>query len=258
MTVHAIVSPEEWRIARKELLAKEKELTRLSDELSRQRRQLPWVKVETPYVFEGPTGRQTLADLFDGRSQLIVYHFMFAPGWLEGCPGCSFVADHIDGANLHLAHHDVSVVAVSRAPLAEFTPFKARMGWQFKWVSSSGSDFNYDYHVSFRKEEVAKGQVNYNYELSDHAAEELHGLSVFFKDETGAVFHTYSTYARGCDILLGAHNYLDLTPKGRNETSTMSWVRHHDRYGDGLVHLNGLAPATQSSEACCRSGEAHT
>ncbi|WP_406699500.1 thioredoxin family protein [Singulisphaera sp. Ch08] len=258
MTEHAIVSPEEWIIARKELLKKEKELTRLNDELSRQRRQLPWVKVEKSYRFEGPAGTESLADLFDGRSQLIVYHFMFAPGWAEGCTGCSFIADHIDGANLHLAPHDVSLVVVSRAPLAEFEPFKTRMGWRFKWISSVGGDFNYDYHVSFTKEEVARGQVNYNYGMSDHAAEDLHGISVFTKDAAGDVFHTYSSYARGCDLLLGAHNYLDLTPKGRNETSTMNWVRHHDRYDDGrLVPLTVNSVAPNASGSSCCSAEDH-
>lgn len=258
MADHAIVSPEAWLIARKELLKKEKELTRLSDELTRQRRQLPWVKVETPYRFEGPAGMETLADLFDGRSQLIVYHFMFAPGWTEGCKGCSFISDHIDGANLHLAHHDVTVVAVSRAPLAEFEAFKKRMGWKFKWVSSAGSSFNYDYRVSFTKEEVARGKVPYNYGMSEHAAEDLHGLSVFSKNEAGDVFHTYSTYTRGGDILLGAHNFLDLTPKGRDESSTMDWVRHHDRYDDGrLVSLTVSSAASKPSAACCGSAEDH-
>lgn len=258
MKDHAIVSREEWVTARQELLAKEKELTRLSDELSRQRRQLPWVKVEPTYRFEGPAGIETLADLFDGRSQLIVYHFMFAPGWTEGCTGCSFVSDHIDGANLHLAHHDVSLVAVSRAPRAEFEPFKKRMGWQFKWVSSAGSDFNYDYHVSFTQEQVAQGKVPYNFGMSDHAAEDLHGLSVFTRNAAGEIFHTYSTYARGCDILIGTHNYLDLTPKGRNETSTMNWVRHHDRYdGARLVTLTVNPVASETADACCHAAEKH-
>ena len=167
------------------------ELTRLRDQLSTERREFPWVKIEKNYIFDGPSGKETLADLFDGHSQLIIYHFMFGPAWKEGCHGCSFLADHIDGANLHLMHHDVSLVVVSRAPLPEFEAFKRRMGWRFKWVSSYGSDFNYD---------------------------------------AGDVFHTYSSYARGLDLLLGAYNYLDLTPKGRNETTTMDWVRHHDRY----------------------------
>jgi predicted dithiol-disulfide oxidoreductase (DUF899 family) len=258
MTNHAIVSPEAWVIARKEMLKKEKELTRLSDELSRQRRQLPWVRVEKSYRFEGPSGTETIADLFDGRSQLIVYHFMFAPGWEEGCKGCSFLADHLDGANLHLAHHDVSLVVVSRAPLAKLEAFKKRMGWRFKWVSSFGSDFNSDYHVSHTKEEIAQGKVYYNYDMSEHAGEEMPGISVFSKDAAGDVFHTYSSYTRGLDILLGAHNYLDLTPKGRDETSTMDWIRHHDRYDDdGLVALTGSKVVPVKSDACCGAGEDH-
>jgi predicted dithiol-disulfide oxidoreductase (DUF899 family) len=227
---HRIVSRDEWLAARKAHLAREKELTRIQDQVSAERRELPWVRIEKDYLFEGPDGKETLADLFGRHSQLIVYHFMFGPGWKEGCGGCSFLADHIDGANLHLAHHDVSLVVVSRAPWPEFEPFKERMGWQFKWVSSHGSDFNYDFHVSFTKDEVETGQAWYNYEKTTEAAEELPGISVFFKDEAGDVFHTYSAYARGGDILIGAHNYLDLTPKGRNETRIMDWVRHHDRY----------------------------
>jgi predicted dithiol-disulfide oxidoreductase (DUF899 family) len=232
MEAHKIVSPDEWVAARKALLVREKELTRALDRLSADRRALPWVKIDKAYVFHGPDGRQTLAELFAGKSQLIVYHFMFGPGWSDGCKGCSFVADHIDGANLHLAHHDVSVVAVSRAPLHEFDAFKKRMGWRFKWVSSEGSDFNYDYRVSLTPEELAEGQAHYNYEMTGKAGPEMPGVSVFYKDEIGNVFHTYSAYARGLDILVGAHNYLDLTPKGRNETATMDWVRHHDRYED--------------------------
>ncbi|MGH8504104.1 MAG: DUF899 domain-containing protein [Gammaproteobacteria bacterium] len=226
-----VVSRDQWLAARKAHLAREKELTRLRDQVSAERRELPWVKVEKHYVFDGPDGKQTLADLFDGRSQLIVYHFMFGPGWKEGCDGCSFLADHIDGANLHLAHHDVSLVVVSRAPWREFEAFKKRMGWRFKWVSSYGSDFNSDYHVSFTKDDIANGNLSYNYEAYEPTSEEeAPGISVFYKDENGDVFHTYSAYARGGDILIGAHNYLDLTPKGRNETSIMDWVRLHDKY----------------------------
>lgn len=224
-----IVSQTEWIDARKQLLIKEKELTRLNDDLARRRRELPWVKVEKNYVFEGPMGKETLWDLFAANSQLIIYHFMFAPGWEEGCPGCSFIADHIDGANLHLAHHDVSVVVVSRAPLAEILPFKKRMDWKFKWVSSFGSDFNYDYNVSFTEEQIAQGEVYYNYAKQDTGSESP-GTSVFYRDSAGQVFHTYSTYSRGGDILIGAHNFLDLTPKGRNEKGTMDWLRHHDKY----------------------------
>lgn len=235
MPSHKVVSREEWLEARKAHLAKEKDFTRLRDELSRQRRELPWVRVEKRYVFDGPGGKETLADLFGGRSQLIVYHFMFGPGWEQGCPSCSFLSDHIDGALVHLAHRDVTLVAVSRAPLSQIEAFKKRMGWRFKWVSSFGSDFNYDYHVSFTKEEMAKGKVYYNYDLREFGSEEAPGTSVFYKDGTGAIFHTYSSYARGLDMLVGAYNYLDLVPKGRDEAElpwTMAWVRHHDRYDD--------------------------
>jgi len=229
---HPVVSPEEWLAARKALLVEEKALTRANDALARKRRELPWVKVEKDYVFEGPGGKELLSGLFEGRSQLIIYHFMFGPGWEEGCSGCSFLCDHIDGANLHLAHHDVTLLAVSRAPWQEFMPFKKRMGWNFKWLSSNGSDFNYDFHVTARDDEAGKGKIYYNFEVTDGEAGELPGVSVFYKDPTGDVFHTYSTYGRGGDILIGAHNYLDLTPKGRNEHGTMDWMRHHDRYED--------------------------
>jgi predicted dithiol-disulfide oxidoreductase (DUF899 family) len=230
-----VVPPEEWLAARKEFLVKEKEFTRLRDELSRQRRELPWEKVEKPYSFEGPAGAETLASLFEGRGQLIVYHFMLGPGWKEGCKGCSFLGDHFDGPDLHIGHRDVTLAAVSRAPLAEIEAFRKRMGWRFKWVSSFGSDFNYDYHVSFTKAETADGKVLYNYGMIDFPGEEMPGLSVFARDETGDIFHTYSTYGRGLDILLGAYNFIDLSPKGRDEaglTGGMSWVRHHDRYED--------------------------
>lgn len=228
-----IVSEEEWRIARKDLLTREKELTRLRDEVSRHRRELPWVKVEKEYVFDGPNGRERLADLFDGRSQLIVYHFMLGPGWIEGCKSCSYLADHFDGANWHLPHRDVTFVVVSRAPLPEIQAYKKRIGWRFKWASSYGSDFNFDYHVSASEEEKAKGKMYYNYQMQDWVTEEMPGLSVFHKDENGDVFHTYSTYARGLDILVGAYNLLDLVPKGRDEEhldSTMDWLRRHDEY----------------------------
>ena len=235
MTHNPIVTREEWLVARKQYLSKEKEFTRLRDELSRQRRELPWVRVEKRYVFEGPNGKETLADLFDGRSQLIVDHFMLGPGWKEGCVGCSFGADHIGGALVHLEHHDVTLVVVSRAPLPEIEAFKKRMGWRFKWVSSYGNDFNFDYHVSFTKDEMAKGKVYYNYEMQEFGSEEGPGVSVFYKDGAGDIFHTYSSYARGLDMLVGAYNYLDLVPKGRDEDAlsfTMAWVRHHDKYGD--------------------------
>jgi predicted dithiol-disulfide oxidoreductase (DUF899 family) len=239
MEPHQIVSREQWTIARKALLAKEKELTRLQDRLNAERRELPWVRVEKEYVFDTRDGRRSLAELFDGRSQLFVYHFMFAPGWEQGCVGCSFFADHVDGANLHLARHDLTFVAVSRAPLAEIGAYRKRMGWRFTWVSSHGSDFNYDYHVSFTKDQLAAGKAYYNYQTSEVAMEELPGASVFYKDETGAVFHTYSAYARGDERGLGAYMYLDLTPKGRNETGPnhdlTDWVRRHDEYEDRRV-----------------------
>ena len=228
-----VVSEAEWLVARKDLLSREKELTRLRDEVSRHRRELPWVKVDKEYVFDGPNGQETLADLFDGRSQLIVYHFMFGPDWEEGCKSCSYLADHFDGANWHLRHRDASFVVISRAPLPKLGAYKKRMGWRFKWVSSYGNDFNFDYHVSATEEEQAKGKMHYNYQVQEWVNEEMPGLSVFHKDEEGDVFHTYSTYARGLDILVGAYNFLDLVPKGRDEDDldfTMEWVRRHDQY----------------------------
>ena len=234
MTRHAVVSPGEWLTARKALLAKEKEFNRLRDQLSAERRARPGVKVEKRYVFDGPSGKETLAELFAGRSQLIVYHFMLGPGWEAGCPSCSFLADHFDGANMHLPQRDVTFVVVSRAPLAEIEKFKKRMGWQFKWVSSYGTDFNHDYQVSESPEEKESGKAYYNYEMGEFPSDERPGLSCFAKDETGAVYHTYSTYARGLDMLIGAYHFLDLAPKGRDEAGlpwSMAWVRHHDRYG---------------------------
>jgi predicted dithiol-disulfide oxidoreductase (DUF899 family) len=232
--VPKVVSQADWLAARKQLLKKEKEFTKLRDELSRERRELPWKKVEKQYSFQGPKGKEKFAELFDGRSQLIVYHFMLGPGWKEGCPSCSFLADHFNPSVVHLAQRDVTFVAVSRAPLPEIEVFKKRMGWNFKWVSSSGSDFNFDYHVSFTKDQLAKGDTFYNFEtLSKFPGEELPGASVFYKNAAGDIFHTYSTYSRGLDIFIGAYNYLDLTPKGRDEEGLphgMAWVRHHDRY----------------------------
>jgi predicted dithiol-disulfide oxidoreductase (DUF899 family) len=227
-----VVSEAEWLISRKDLLNREKEFTRQRDALSAARRDLPMVKVEKEYVFEGLDGKETLADLFEGRSQLIIYHFMLGPGWEEGCKSCSYLADHFDGANWHLPHRDVTLVVVSRAPLPEIQAYQKRMGWRFKWVSSYGSDFNFDYHVSFTEEEEKKDKVYYNYTEDEFMSDELPGLSVFYKDEDGNVFHTYSTYARGLDTLVGTYNFLDLTPKGRDEDpeSTMSWVRRHDKY----------------------------
>ena len=196
------------------------------------------MKVEKNYVFDSPGGKKTLADLFDGKSQLIVYHFMFGPDWKEGCPSCSFNMDHTDGALVHLAQRDVSFVAVSRTPLSKIEPFKKRMGWRFAWVSSFGTDFNYDYRASFTPEEMAKGKVEYNFDLVDFPSPEAPGISVFYKDKGGNVFHTYSAYARGSENTINTYNYLDYVPKGRDEESlpfTMSWIRHHDRYADGYL-----------------------
>ena len=232
-TIHEVVSKERRLEARKALLAREKEFTRQRDELSRQRRELPWEKVEKQYVFEGPKGSQTLADLFNGRNQLMVYHFMLGPGWAEGCKSCSFLADHFEGCIVHLAQRDVTLAVSSRAPFAEIEAFKKRMGWSFPWVSSFGSDFNFDYQVSFNQDQRVNGQVPYNYGLSGFQGDEAPGLSVFYKEKNGEIFHTYSTYARGLDILVGAYNFLDLAPKGRDEEGLpygMAWVRHHDRY----------------------------
>jgi predicted dithiol-disulfide oxidoreductase (DUF899 family) len=232
---HPVVSQNEWLAVRKALLAKEKEFTRARDELSRQRRALPWVKVAKAYVFDGPDGKQSLGELFDGRSQLIVYHFMLGPGWNDGCPSCSFLADHFDGAAIHLGQRDVTLVVVSRAPLAEIEAYQRRMGWQFKWVSSFGTDFNHDYHVSFTPEEKAGGKVEYNYSMTEFPSEEAPGLSAFIQNEAGEIFHTYSAYARGLDILVGAYNFLDFAPKGRDEDAlpwSMAWVRRHDEYED--------------------------
>jgi len=256
MQPHKVVSEKEWLVARKAHLAKEKEFTRVRDELSRQRRELPWVKVDKTYVFDGPRGKETLTELFDGRSQLLVYHFMFGPDWEEGCKSCSLLADHFDGAAVHLAHRDVTLLAVSRAPLPQIEAFKRRVGWRFKWVSSFGSDFNRDYHVSFSKDEMAQGKVSYNYASSEFPSEEAPGASVFYKDAGGDVFHTYSAYARGLDILVGAYNYLDLVPKGRDEDAlpfTMAWVRHHDRYDDGhgVERTEPHQPPASSESACC-------
>jgi predicted dithiol-disulfide oxidoreductase (DUF899 family) len=228
---HAVVSRDEWLTARRDLLKAEKEITHLRDKVTRERLALPWVRMEKAYVFDTPDGPRTLAELFDGRSQLLVQHFMFAPGWKEGCPSCSFMADHTDGMNLHLAHHDVTMIAVSRAPLTEIERYRKRMGWQFKWVSSFGNEFNYDFRVSFTPEQVATGHVDYNFGESDETDEEFPGVSAFFKDEAGDVFHTYSTFGRGVEVMMGTYAMLDLMPKGRNETEGMGdWMRRHDRY----------------------------
>ena len=228
MQPNKIVSQTEWLAARKAFLETEKRFTHARDELSRQRRELPWVKVDKPYLFEGSRGKETLADLFDGRSQLIVYHFMFGPEWEQGCPSCSYLSDHFDGAIVHLAQRDVTMLAVSRAPLPQIEAFKKRMGWRFKWLSSFGSDFNRDYHVSFSKDELEQSKAYYNYELGQFPAEEAPGVSVFAKDAAGEIFHTYSAYARGLDGLWNMYQWLDRAPLGRNEDGF--WWRHHDKY----------------------------
>jgi len=215
-------------------LAKEKEFTRLRDELNRERRQLPWEKVEKRYVFDGPKEKETLADLFENRSQLVVYHFMFTPEWNEGCPHCSFWADNFNDIIVHLNQRDVTMVAISRAPLAKLEAFKKRMGWSFKWLSSSDTDFNYDYQASFKPDEVKAKSAFYNYRPADVGHVDREGTSVFYKAANGDIFHTYSAYARGIDMMNTAYHYLDLVPKGRDEDKlefTQAWVRHHDKYG---------------------------
>jgi predicted dithiol-disulfide oxidoreductase (DUF899 family) len=241
---HRVVSRTEWVAERKTLLTREKQLTRLHDQIARERRALPWVHVDKNYVFDAPEGRRTLAALFEGRRQLLVQHFMFAPGMGARFPSCSFMADHTDGMNVHLPHRGVTLVAVSRAPLADVERFRKRMGWQFKWVSSHGSDFNYDFGASFTQEEVAKGALDYNYGTWPFAYEEWPGISVFFKDDANKVFHTYSTYGRGAEVMMGTYDMLDLTPEGRKERDVehkMEWVRHHDRYEPAPVAKAGPA-----------------
>jgi predicted dithiol-disulfide oxidoreductase (DUF899 family) len=229
---HPVVSREEWLSARTAFLAKEKEFTRLRDELSQQRRELPWEAVNKKHVFEGPNGKQTLPDLFDGRSQLIVYHFMFDPSWEEGCKHCSFWADNFNDIIVHLNHRDVTMIAVSHAPYNKLAAYEKRMGWNFKWVSSFETDFNFDFHVSFTPEELARKEAFYNYTMQDPGPSEREGTSIFYKDPAGSVFHTYSAYARGIDMLNVAYHYLDLVPKGRDEGGrNQFWVRRHDQYG---------------------------
>jgi predicted dithiol-disulfide oxidoreductase (DUF899 family) len=242
------VSRDKWLEARRDLLAAEKDLTRRSDQVAALRRQLPWVRIDKTYVFDAPDGRRTLADLFDGRRQLMVQHFMLGPGWEQGCPSCSYMADHADGMTVHLAHRDVTFVAVSRAPLAEIERFRRRMGWRFPWVSSYDSDFNYDFKVSFTPEEIATGKIDYNYGKWSLTGEEWPGVSVFRKDDAGDIFHTYSTYGRGVEVMMGTYRMLDLTPNGRAERDDtpykMEWVRHHDRY----------APEAPAKAASCCGG----
>lgn len=232
MQHHQLASKAEWLESRLALLKREKELSRLRDAINAERLALPWVRVEKDYAFDTPSGRRSLAELFDGRSQLVIYHFMFGPDWEAGCPGCSFMADHFDGALPHLNNHDVTLLAVSRAPLAKIEAYRRRMGWGFPWVSSFGGDFNADFHVSFTKEELAGGKVDYNFTQtpSEQAFDELPGMSAFIRDERGEVFHTYSSYARGLEELVSTLMILDRAPKGRNETSTLSFVKRHDEY----------------------------
>jgi predicted dithiol-disulfide oxidoreductase (DUF899 family) len=260
MEPHRIVSREEWLEAHKAHLADEKALTHARDALAEKRRALPWVKVDKMYTFDTPHGRKTLAELFNGRSQLILYHFMFGPDWEEGCPGCSFLSDHVDGALMHVEQRDIAYVAVSRAPLAKIEAFKKRMGWRFRWVSSCGCDFNYDYHVSFTPEQRDRGKVYYNFEMNDVAAggfdsDELPAVSVFYKDEAGDVFHTFSAYGRGGETLIGAYMFLDLTPKGREEAhNMMDWLRHHDRYDDAR---NGAGAGSGEAASAAAQGDQH-
>lgn len=255
----AVVTTEEWLTARKALLVEEKKLTRARDDLARQRRELPWVKLEKNYDFQGPEGRVSLADLFAGRSQLIVQHFMFGPGWEEGCIGCSFLADHADSANQHLQHHDVTFVGVSRAPWPEIEIFRKRMEWQFPWYSSFGSDFNYDFHVSFTPEQLAQGTAYANYRFEDPGIDEISAYSVFYRDEAGVIYHTYSTFSRGCELFAGAYLYLDITPKGRNENgprhNLTDWVRHHDRYGMNDAENATGCDREADAEECCGCGK---
>ena len=235
MQTHPVVSRDEWLVARQKLLQKEKAFTRQRDQLSRDRRELPWVKVEKDYVFDTPKGKETLSDLFEGRSQLMVYHFMFGPDWGEGCVSCSFWADNFNGIDIHLQHRDVTMIAISKAPLKKLEAYQARMDWNFTWVSSFANDFNRDFHVSFTPEEMENGEMYYNYRKGQYPREELAGVSVFYKDESGTICHTYSTFSRGLDMVNGAYHYLDLVPKGRDEDQlswTMEWLRHHDKYED--------------------------
>jgi predicted dithiol-disulfide oxidoreductase (DUF899 family) len=236
-TVHGIedrkvVSPKEWLAARKQLLIKEKKFSKARDEMARQRRALPWVKIEKEYIFDGPNGKESLADLFEGKSQLLIYHFMFGPGWGDGCPHCSFWADHYDSVNYHIGQRDTAFVVVSRAPLKEIKPFKKRMGWKFKWLSSFSSDFNFDFNVSFTPAQLKSGTAIYNYAPLKFEIDEREGASAFYRDKNGVVYHTYSTYERGIDLMNTTYNFLDLTAKGRDENpeASQDWVRYHDKY----------------------------
>jgi predicted dithiol-disulfide oxidoreductase (DUF899 family) len=255
MEPHKVVSHDEWIAARKAYLAEEKVFTRARDELSRKRRALPWERVETNYMFDTADEKQSLADLFGGKSQLVIYHFMLGPDWEAGCPSCSFLADHFDGTVIHLAQRDLSFVVVSRAPLPQIEAFKLRMGWRFKWVSSFGSDFNHDYQVSMTPQEKAGGKVMYNYQIIESfPSEERPGASVFYKNAAGEIFHTYSTYGRGLDMLIGTYHFLDLVPKGRDEDEldwSMAWVRHHDRYEGAVLDPKASYQQPKAADSCC-------
>jgi predicted dithiol-disulfide oxidoreductase (DUF899 family) len=235
---HKVVSQKEWLTARKRLLLKEKKFSKARDQLNRERQALPWVKVEKEYVFDGPEGQVTLAELFGGKSQLVTYHFMFGPGWGDGCPHCSFWADHYDSVNYHIGARDTSLVVVSRAPLKEILPFKKRMGWKFRWVSSNQNDFNFDFQVSFTPEQIRSGKMVYNYAPLKMKIDEREGVSAFYRDSTGDVYHTYSSFARGIDLLNTTYNFLDLTAKGRDERPdrAQEWVRYHDKYKVARAH----------------------
>jgi predicted dithiol-disulfide oxidoreductase (DUF899 family) len=250
MLDHEVVSKSDWLQAHREFLAEEKELTRRSDELSRRRLELPWTRVEKDYVFMGPRGKASLADLFDGRSQLATYHFMFAPDWAEGCPNCSYVTDHLNATIEHLKARDVTLVLVSRAPQEKLAAFKQRLGWCLPWYSSGGCDFNRDFAVSFSQEEVDSGAKTYNLDTMPPYSEENPGMSFFYKDPSGAILHAYSTYARGLDVLLGTYAVLDRAPKGRDEAdlpTPMAWVRYHDKY----------EPTLQVAASCCHNNPSH-
>ena len=229
---HRAVSRDKWLSARKRLLVKEKRFSRLRDQLNQQRRDLPWVKIEKDYIFQGPNGPESLEDLFCGKSQLIIYHFMFSPRWTEGCEHCSFWADHFDSANLHLGQRDTALAVVSRAPIDKIKAFKKRMGWRFNWVSSFKTDFNFDFQVSFTMEQRRSGRLPYNYGTIDMDIDELQGVSAFYMDNRGDIYHTYSSYARGIDLLNTTYNFIDLTAKGRDERpgQAQDWVRFHDKY----------------------------
>jgi predicted dithiol-disulfide oxidoreductase (DUF899 family) len=254
MEPHKAVSHDEWIASRKIHLAEEKAFSKARDALSKKRRELPWEKVEKNYVFDGSNGKETLADLFGGKSQLIIYHFMLGPGWEAGCPSCSYLADHFEGPMIHLPQRDVAFVVVSRAPFDQIEKYKKRMGWKFKWVSSFGSDFNHDYQVSASPEEKAKGEVLYNYEMTSFPSEERPGASVFYKNTAGEVFHTYSSYGRGLDMFLGAYHFLDIAPKGRDEENlkfSMAWVRRHDEYEGATVDAKADYVEPKKTDSCC-------